>query len=173
MEPKPFNMNQLDNFKNWLIAKGAEILRVTSEYEILRFKTNRPGVSIIYFNKYKVCTLTGESEVAWTAFCSNISWTAGNTNVKRRKCKSSVLYQTLKERDGDVCFYCGLALNRDFISIEHLLSINHGGSNHQFFREKPGPSGRGGIAAHPQGCGFFAMDLHRLTKFTENTIICK
>ena len=44
---------------------------------------------------------------------------------------------------------------------------------HRFFREKPGLSGRGGIAAHPQGCGFFAMDFHRLTKFTENTIICK
>lgn len=130
MEPKPFNMNQLDNFKNWLIANGAEILRVTSECEILRFKTDRPGVSLVYINKHKVCTLTGESEVAWTAFCSNTSWTAGNTNVKRRKRRSSVLYQTLKERDGDVCFYCGLALNRDFISIEHLLSINHGGSNH-------------------------------------------
>ena len=84
-------MNQLDNFKNWLIANGAEILRGTSEYEILRFKTDRPGVSLVY----------------------------------------------------------------------------------QFFREKPGLSGRGGIAAHPQGCGFFAMDFHRLTKFTENTIICK
>mgnify|MGYP000886357655 CR=1 FL=1 len=51
MEPKPFNMNQLDNFKNWLIANGAEIFRVTSECEILRFKTNRLGVSIVYIHE--------------------------------------------------------------------------------------------------------------------------
>lgn len=130
MENKPFDMKKLDAFKKWLVERGAELIVTTLEYEVLRFRTNRPGVSIVSVNKKGIFKFVGECEEAWIAFCSQMSWTAGTVVVKRRKHHSHLLYKTLIERDGDLCFYCGLPLNRDFVSIEHLLPVTHGGSNH-------------------------------------------
>lgn len=32
-------------------------------------------------------------------------------------------------RDGKECFYCGIVMNKDKLTIEHFLEVNHGGSN--------------------------------------------
>lgn len=33
-------------------------------------------------------------------------------------------------RDGKMCWYCGIVLPKDKLTIEHLLSVAHGGSHH-------------------------------------------
>lgn len=40
-----FTEKYLNSFRDWLIARGASILTITNEYEVLRFKTTSKGVT--------------------------------------------------------------------------------------------------------------------------------
>lgn len=120
----------IERFKEFLTARGAEILIPTNEYELIRFKTGL-GVSIIYTGKRGI-TYTGESARAYESFTKpKTSWTAANRVVKRISGNSrSVKSRTIRERDGNNCFYCGKLVEDVEESIEHLLSLTHGGNNH-------------------------------------------
>lgn len=114
-------------FSAWLTARGAQVLAVTNEWEVCRFVTSR-GTSIIYKKKNDVMTFVNESHEAYTAFLSNASWRA--MPPSKRKAKSSPICKTLRERDGDNCFYCRKPVEVEDESIEHLVPITHGGPDH-------------------------------------------
>lgn len=112
----------INNFKDWLILQGAEILPKTNEYELLRFKGKEVGV--IYTsgktsNKY---TLN-----AVTCFLRKKKWDGKPVNVGRKPGYTKEKIKLL-ERDGSDCFYCGKPLEDD-ITLEHLQALVSGGKN--------------------------------------------
>ena len=127
----PIRKEKIERFKIFLRSRGAEVLIPTNEYEVVRFRTGA-GVSIIYTSKRGDLTYTGEANKAWDSFTKpNVPWTAQSRVASRpTAAKRSVLSRTIRERDGDDCFYCGKEVGDDHESIEHLLSLNHGGNNH-------------------------------------------
>lgn len=121
------SQKRLDKFKEFLTARGAEILIPTNEYELIRFKA-KDKVSIIYTGR-RGETFTGEAAEAWHAFETNIPWNGGNRVVNRLQ-NRSVKSRTIRQRDGDACFYCGKSVSFEEESIEHFLPMTHGGTNH-------------------------------------------
>lgn len=114
----------VEKFKTWLSIAGAEILKPTNEYEVLRFKTPN-GVSIIYKNKKGIYSFQGESTEAYASFKKGNIWLAESVGVKAKKRKRKELI----ERDGCNCFFCGKETTEENRTIEHLLSVAHGGNN--------------------------------------------
>lgn len=113
-----------DKFKTFLKESGAEILDVTNPYEMVRFRTVN-GVSVVYKGRRGI-SFTGESAEAYGRFQSKNIW-----QIKRRSEKEFERIKTeILERDGDLCFYCAsVTVDGDNRSVEHILSISHGGNN--------------------------------------------
>lgn len=109
----------------WLTRNGAEVLQPTSEWEVLRFRAN-DGTHIVYRKAVGTFTAAPKTVKVLDCFLQGESWSSG-TKKYRGKAKTDV--NTLLERDGDGCFLCWLPLGDD-ITVEHLCSVVHGGSNH-------------------------------------------
>lgn len=112
----------IKKFTKWLEARGVEILPVTNEYELLRFKGKQVGVI------YKTGNTSGEfAHNALKAFKNNSKWDGAPISTGRHKSYSKEKKAILL-RDGTKCFYCGEELGED-ITIEHLIPLASGGSN--------------------------------------------
>lgn len=109
----------------WLVDRGAEIMSTTNPYEVLRFRTSK-GTSVFYTKKGGEITFTGEAETVWLAFREARSWRA--MPAAKRKQKNEI--RTIRDRDGDLCFYCQEHVSHEDESAEHLISITHGGIDH-------------------------------------------
>lgn len=93
---------------------------------MVRFRDNGV-VSVVYEGK-RGNSFVGEAEEAYNKFINvKSSWKVSGKGSRKGL---SVKKRTLLERDGDKCFYCGEVMIENAMSIEHLLSINHGGNNH-------------------------------------------
>jgi hypothetical protein len=114
-------------FIDWLTERGAEILQLANPYEIVRFRTSN-GTSIIYQKANGDVTFCGESKIAWENFKFGGNWRAHPAT--KRKARNSNEINTLLDRDGDKCFYCIQQMQDEDITIEHLVSLTHGGPNH-------------------------------------------
>ena len=115
-------IGNLESFEKWLIARGAEILPTTNEYELLRFKGKEVGIL------YKTGRVSGAyAQDAINCFSRGRSWSGRPVNTGRKKTYISQKKAILK-RDGDCCFYCMEKLNDD-ITLEHLIPITQGGKN--------------------------------------------
>lgn len=117
---------RLKTFRDWLNARGAEILMIAGDYELLRFRTAK-GVSIVTRRKSGEIALHGESKEAWNSFLTNGVWRA-NRPVKRRQGRIDI--GTIRQRDGDDCFYCLEYVSEEAATEEHLVPITHGGPDH-------------------------------------------
>lgn len=106
---------------------GADILEPTNEWEVLRFRGNT--LSVIYKNKHGVLNFTGEAKTAVNAFLNGNKDKWGIEGKKRAKKRPNDI-SLLVKRDGPWCFYCHKILLEHEMSIEHILSLCHGGSNH-------------------------------------------
>jgi hypothetical protein len=122
---------QLEDFKVWIVARGAEILIPTNQYEVLRYRATE-GVGIIYRNEKNHLTYTGGAAGAWQAFCNGAEYRfAERAPTKTDSRKKSVLIRTLLNRDGPICFYCGETFSDDRpMTREHLVPRNAGGPDH-------------------------------------------
>jgi 5-methylcytosine-specific restriction endonuclease McrA len=118
---------ELERFKTFLVAAGAELLTTTNKWEVLRFKANGE-TGIVYKNKFGQFTYVHQAKDAYEAFSNKSSWDGKKEVVKRKK--SSILIRSLIKRDGKSCFYCDQTLEEDEMTVEHLFSINQGGTNH-------------------------------------------
>ena len=119
--------DKIPAFEEWLKGQGAEIRPPTNEYEVLRFACPA-GVGVIYCNRKGRHTFNGRMAVeAWRCFRSGDPWRGKLRPTKRSAGSESK--RALLLRDGENCFYCGEPLYDD-ITEEHLLPVNHGGSNH-------------------------------------------
>jgi hypothetical protein len=112
----------IDNFKDWLILQGAEILPKTNEYESLRFKGKEVGVVYTSGKTSNNYTLN-----AVTCFLRKKKWNGKPINVGR---KPGYYKEKVKliERDGTKCFYCDVEMEED-ITLEHLIPLVSGGKN--------------------------------------------
>jgi hypothetical protein len=113
-------------FRAFLSERGAEVLKPTNEWELIRFNC-AAGVAIVYTDARGKTTFTGESLAAWNAFRSSSAWSAG---VAKKRKKLSPVVQTLLDRDGNHCFYCWKVMESADQSIEHIVPVAHGGPNH-------------------------------------------
>lgn len=112
----------VEKFEKWLRSRGAEIIPVTNEFELIRFKGLETGV--IYKSGKTSNTYTLE---AIRCFEKNKSWDGRPLRTGRKSSYKKEKIQLLK-RDGDKCFYCGNKLYDD-ITLEHLLELAAGGKN--------------------------------------------
>jgi hypothetical protein len=118
-------------FSDWLLANGSSILAVTNSYELMRF-TSAEGVGVIYRNEAGRLKWVGGSDKAYQCFVNAKPWRACE-RAERESLparKRRLLYCSLVERDGDTCLYCGLAVSLAEFSIEHIVSVTHGGTSH-------------------------------------------
>jgi 5-methylcytosine-specific restriction endonuclease McrA len=120
-----------EKFKRWLNERGAEVLEPTNQYEVVRFKTGK-GIGILYKkggpNQY--CSMVGECAQAWYQFIKPSSSWRAIPATKRRINVDPVVYKSIRKRDGDDCFYCALPIPEYEGTIEHLVSLTHGGPEH-------------------------------------------
>lgn len=132
MKPSPTTADKFrkewPKFRDWLLERGSEIRKPSNEYEVARFVTPE-GVGVVYRNSAGAITswLNGAAE-AWDAWKSGAAWTVGE-RAKRQGGKRAHRIQTLTERDGCDCWFCGEALGSD-ITLEHLVAVAHGGPDH-------------------------------------------
>lgn len=121
---KALTAARVQNFSKWLSHEGAEILPLTNEYEVLRFRC-RLGTGVIYQNSRGSHSVSGPLvNDALEAFSAGRKW-AGKAKPKKRFGGSKRKRQLL-DRDGDECFYCGGSLESD-VTEEHLVAVNQGG----------------------------------------------
>lgn len=120
--------SRIDKLNTFLIAGGAVILETTNEYEVTRFRTDN-GVNVIYSSRKRGITCVGpDAAEAYDKFNKDNVW-----QMVRRKDKERKKIQTaILERDGPCCFFCGKeTVEGEDRSIEHILSIAHGGNNNK------------------------------------------
>lgn len=120
-------MSDLESFKRFLTARGAEVLSPTNPYERVRFRAN-DEVSVMYEGR-RGYSFVGEAEIAWNAFHGRgkRDW---NANIRKPRRHMTPVVRTLLDRDGDACFYCKEPMIDGQMSVEHLLALGHGGSDH-------------------------------------------
>ena len=88
----------------WLWENGAEVIPTTNDWEVVRFKATG-GTCVIYKNGKGTFSFSNQSaREALDAFAKRQPWSA--VQAHRRISRKSV-EETLLERDGDECFYCG------------------------------------------------------------------
>lgn len=125
--------DEIDLFKEWLVARGAELLVPTNEWEIVRYR-GAGATSVVYVNKVGKRSFTGRASSAWDAFNARSDTyrvnlrAVGQTKTAYRR---SITVQTIIERDGDVCFYCGDPFSETRLRTqEHLVAMTHKGPDH-------------------------------------------
>lgn len=118
----------LASFKEWLLARGAQVLEPTSEWEVLRFRC-ATSTSIIYKDAKGKLSLQGRSAEAYNAFRKAWRWDAGVRKHRGSK-KRGQFIAALVKRDGYCCFYCGNEMLHDQVTLEHLVPLSAGGPDH-------------------------------------------
>jgi hypothetical protein len=115
----------IDKFKQWLVKSGAEMQLTTNHYEVIRFKSSS-GVGIVYTNKNGRCNLQGAAVEAYSFFDRKQNWIASKSYEAWERPE---VLESLIQRDGKACFYCGKAMKATDMTIEHILSQKSGGNN--------------------------------------------
>ena len=116
----------VQKFGEWIVAQGGEVRAPTSEWEFLRYSVPEHGVLVIYVNakgRMKISEKTQEHIKLFEA--------GKPLGIVKRPSKSTVkktFREALAERDGLQCWFC--RDNESALTLEHLLSVSHGGSNH-------------------------------------------
>lgn len=140
-------------FPVWLAKNGAEVLKPTNPYEVVRYRAMMPGVqrpviNIVYCKDDGRLTWCGGSKGHYHAFLTGSRMFASggppdgfvkpdgrpfgkhrfNMHGKMAIGETARKRGALLARDGDKCFYCGEPMDDD-VTLEHLLAKAHGGSN--------------------------------------------
>lgn len=118
-------------FVSFVENRGGEILALTNEYEVLRFR-GEAGVAIIYRNKQCCLSWSKLALIAWEAFKEGASWRGAQKTprLSYRQKKRLNLVARLSERDGAKCIFCQKNLTTDTATIEHFLPLSSGGKHH-------------------------------------------
>ena len=130
---------KLNPFRDWLVSQGAEIVKRSNEWELLRFRYG--GLTGIAYTSLKMQgDVSAASEVMGKAWKQYKRGQPLSINVRKRKRRGNGHFvEPLIKRDGDECWYCG----GDFPdedeakadpdrarTVEHLVPITCGGPNH-------------------------------------------
>lgn len=118
---------KLPAVRDFLAARGAEVLEPTNEWEVVRFRA-AGATAVIYTNASGRITPSNQAaHAAMNAFVSGGKWNAGVAAPRRARRTPEVV--ALLERDGDCCFLCRKPLGND-ITVDHLVPRTAGGPNH-------------------------------------------
>ncbi|WP_198024365.1 HNH endonuclease [Asaia astilbis] len=109
----------------FVTERGGCVLTATSVWEVARF-TGPGGVCIIYRNANGDLKWNQRAADSWEAWKAGRAWRA-TPRTKRGPRKRRIKYENLTARDGHDCFYCGKPVSFEEFSIEHLVSLTHGG----------------------------------------------
>lgn len=121
---------KLQKFRQWLEQHGAELLKPTNEWEVLRYRAG-PDTHVVYRNsKGRTWKAVNGAGAAVKAFNSGGAWRAPIERKRSRPSLSTKMFLALVQRDTDECFYCGRSVPEDEATIEHLVPLSKGGPNH-------------------------------------------
>lgn len=147
MSKLPIRRPQLDlqQFCVWLSENGAEIGKLTNPYEVVRYRAysltaHKAAIHIVYAKENGLLTWTGKSREHYEAFLAGeriagmfvSQFDALPPNTPARESKTKVESSAEKRRrkllarDGNGCWFCGLAMGSD-CTIEHLIPRSRGG----------------------------------------------
>jgi hypothetical protein len=125
---------QIDAFAAWIRNCGGEVTAPTNGYEILRVVT-KTGTHVAYRNKKGNQTWPDELVKMKQSMGESKALKLSARGAFKGKGKSRV--EALLERDGNSCWYCGLALHEGYdvgdprrTSIEEICPQAHGGPAH-------------------------------------------
>lgn len=116
----------LPRIRSWLSERGAEVLEPTNEYEVLRFKAAN-DTHIVYRGKSDKLTINTATRKILQTFVTNGAWRAQPATARKSVAPK---IKTIRERDGDLCFFCGITVSDADASADHLVPITHKGPNH-------------------------------------------
>lgn len=117
------------NFEIWLSQRGSAVMSVTNTYEVMRF-LGKGTTSIIYKSESNAITSwQNGADVAFMAYLRGDEWRAVPRTNRQSK-KKQRLYETMVERDGSNCVYCGCDLTYETATIEHIVAMTAGGPDH-------------------------------------------
>lgn len=117
----------LERFVAWLAERGAETLKPTNEWELVRFNAGKEK-GIIYTNAKGRIRFTGVALAAWESFRSSGGWRAAEAT--KRKAHATPRIATIRARDGDLCFFCLEVVKPEHESEDHIVAKTFGGPNH-------------------------------------------
>lgn len=121
----------LARFKEFLTARGCDVLAPTNPYELLRFKA-AGRTNVAYTSARGKLSIVGpDMGPAAASFANGQAWTPAGENREQRMgtSKKRAIVKRLLERDGPCCFYCPHPLSEEDRTVEHLVPIAHGGTN--------------------------------------------
>lgn len=131
----------LQQFLAWLASEGAEIGVPTNPYEVVRYKaywrgTSKAATHIVYAKENGLLTFTQGSLGHYRAFLDGTPMeelpkfenvkNSSVVNPKTELSKGEKKRTAIAERDGEDCWFCGVALGTDR-TIEHLVPKSKGG----------------------------------------------
>lgn len=119
---------EINRFASWLRSQGAEVLAPTSEWELLRFRCGH-GTGIVYTDAKGNLTWTDAAKQARAAWKTGDALPGAPKKVRRQP-RDRVTVKALLHRDGKRCFYCPAKLTLDDATVEHLIPLTCGGTNH-------------------------------------------
>lgn len=122
---------QLARFKEFLTARGCDVLAPTNPYEVIRFKAAGRTNVVYRSERGKMSVVGPDIGPAAASFKNGQSWTPAGESRERRMGtgKKRATLRRLIERDGSGCFYCSHPTTEDDRTVEHLVPIAHGGTN--------------------------------------------
>lgn len=135
----------LEGFVQYLRDRGAEVLRPTNEWELVRYKakwrgTTTEAVHIVYTKANGMLTFAQGSAGHYRAFTQRaelevyqgprkppVFEVEGSVKPVSRAAK---IREVLIKRDGEACWFCGVFMSKEDRTIEHLVPRSRGGANH-------------------------------------------
>lgn len=120
-----------EEFRKWLVHHGSAIFVPTNPYEVTRFMS-ATGIAIIWTDKSGKLSYSPDAQDAITAFLANKDWRATERGTRNRPSskKRAAIIRNLMHRDGKECLYCTEELTLDTATIEHMIPVTAGGTNH-------------------------------------------
>jgi len=120
------NAKRAEQFKQWLSRMGAEVLMPTNPYELARFIAHG-GTHVVYVNGKGKISAAGFALEALAAFDGGKVLSMGFAKAARTA--NSKRKAVLMQRDGRGCFYCGIDIADEDMTVEHLIALDKGGQN--------------------------------------------
>lgn len=130
-------------FLSYLAQQGCEIGKPTNGYEVVRYRaywkgSKGPVTHIVYAKESGLLTWMQGTQEHYRAFVGGMALLFNKAPeslphvaakpVRSGPSKSAVRRETLRVRDGDDCWFCGLPMGDD-CTIEHLVPKSKGGGN--------------------------------------------
>lgn len=127
---KQSEKDERQRFAAFIRENGGEVLPVTNQWELARFRGN--GItSIIYTDAKGHHTYTGQAREALEAFRSNKPFRLTRATRRPNRKNMATVDRAIIDRDGERCFYCdGAWSDANPRTREHLVAATAGGPNH-------------------------------------------